>query len=249
MNTSALQKLGDSPFNYDDYTVYRFIHYWQQIRYIQRLNPENILEIGPGDHTVTDFLRRKGISVRTLDNDARLHPDYQRDIRQDLNIEERFDLVVACEVFEHSSIKYLGKILDNLKPILLPGGHLLASVPYSTIRLFPSRSKYGHFISCEGRVHTHIPYSCVQLLRTVRRGFYRLLIKRQFTDAFEPCRIFPDYPDDKYDTHHWDVGVWPTTRSVVRKIFQSHFALLEERGYVNTNCVFYVLQKTDDSLK
>ena len=243
MDTFALQKLGDSPFNYDDYTEFRFIHYWQQIHHIRKLKSRKILEIGPGDHTVTDFLRRKGLSVQTLDNDSRLHPDYQRDIRDRLNIDDRFDLVLACEVFEHSNVKFLGTILDNLKEVLLPNGYLLVSVPYSTIRLFPSRPDYGRFVSCEGRIPTHIPYTVVQVLRTFRRGLYRLLLQGRIKDAFEVCRIFPDYPDDKYDAHHWDVGVWPTTRSAIRKIFQDHFTLLEEKAYVNTNCVFYILQK------
>src|ERR1700694_3362087 len=100
MDISAPPKLGDSPFNYDDYSAFRFIHYWQQIHHIRKLKPGKILEIGPGDHTVTDFLRRKGFGIQTLDNDSRLHPDYQRDIRERLNIDARFDLVLACEVLD-----------------------------------------------------------------------------------------------------------------------------------------------------
>jgi SAM-dependent methyltransferase len=136
----TVKALGESVFHYQDYTVYRFIHYFQQIHHVLNLEPKKILEIGPGDHTVTDFLRRKGgVVVKTFDNDPNLFPDYLGDIREELKINERFDLVLASEVFEHMNIKWLPIILENIKNVLVDGGYLVVSLPYSTIRLFPER--------------------------------------------------------------------------------------------------------------
>jgi len=232
---------GDSPLSRYDYTIFTFIHYYQQIHHCIKLKPIRVLEIGPGDHTVTDFLRRHGIAVRTLDNDPRLHPDYVGDIRKELPIDEKFDLVLASEVLEHTNIRYLETILENIKRVMATDAYLVVSIPYTTIRLFPGRSKYGRIISCEGRIYTHIPYFFLQWVRPFIRGIYRIVMKRQVRGAFEIG--IPEFPDDRYDVHHWDLGFWPTTRGRVRNILKKRFTIVEEKAYVDTNCVFFVMKR------
>ena len=126
-------KLGNSVFNYKSYDEYRFIHYYQQINHILKLNPKSVLEIGPGDYTVTDFLRRKGIKVKTFDNDKLLNPDYIGDIRN-INIKEKFDLVLLSEVLEHVKFEYFEKIVRKLSEISKKW--VVISLPYPHIRLF-----------------------------------------------------------------------------------------------------------------
>lgn len=239
----TVKALGESIFHYQDYTVWRFIHYFQQIYHVLKLKPRKVLEIGPGDHTVTDFLRRKEIVVKTFDNDEKLFPDYLGDIREELKIDEQFDLVLASEVFEHMNIKWLEKICENIKKVLVEEGYMVVSLPYSTIRLFPERNNYGKLISCEGRLFTYIPYYYVQPILTLLRSVYRIVIKRSgLRNAFKYYAI-PEYHDDKFDVHHWDLGFYPTTRKRVRKIFAKHFTIIEEKPYINTNCVVYILKK------
>lgn len=239
----TVKALRESIYHYQDYTVWRFMHYFQQIHHVLKLKPGRVLEIGPGDHTVTDFLRRKGIAVKTFDNDENLFPDYLGDIREELKINEQFDLVLASEVFEHMNIKWLEKICENIKKIIVGRGYMVVSLPYSTIRLFPERSNYGKFVSCEGRLYTYIPYYYVQPILTLLRGIYRIAVKRSgLRDAFEYYTI-PEYPDNKFDVHHWDLDFDLNTRKTVEKIFAKHFTIVEEKTYINTNCVFYILKK------
>lgn len=242
-SSAAVGALRDSVFNYQDYTVWRFIHYYQQVHHVLRWRPRSVLEVGPGDHTVTDFLRRKGIAVKTLDSDPSLCPDYLHDIRLPLRVDERFDLILASEVFEHMRFERLGTVLENLKTVIVPGGLMIVSLPYSTIRLFPERPDYGRIVSCEGRLMTRVPYSSIQPLLTLLRGLKRLLRGRPLDDVFEPYAI-PRFPDDKVDVHHWDLGFRPTTRRVVRAILRRYFEIVDERAYVNTNCVFFDLRNT-----
>src|SRR3990167_5414995 len=112
-----VRMLGSSPFNYKTYTASRFNHYYQQIRHVMELHPAKMLEIGPGDHTVCDFLRRKGVEVKTFDQDPNLLPDFHGDIRNKLPIDEKFDLVLASEVFEHMNIRWLDTILKNIEEV------------------------------------------------------------------------------------------------------------------------------------
>jgi len=236
------QPLGDSPFNYNDYSASRFHHYWLEIEYVRRYGPRRMLEIGPGDHTVTDFFRRKGVYVRTLDNDPRLFPDYAGDVRTPFPLSDKFDIVLACEVFEHMDIDYLPVILENIQRVLEPDGHLIISLPYTTLRFFPPRPDHGRVISCEGRLKVRLPYSVLQLALTPLSVSWRLLKGIKPAKAFEVFGCLPPLPDDHFQSHHWDLGYWPTTRREIRKLLRSRMTLVEERAYLDDNCVFYVLR-------
>jgi methyltransferase family protein len=242
VNDALSSALGASVFNYSDYTAERFLHYYQQIFHVLKHAPATVLEIGPGDHTVTDFLRRKGIAVETYDNDPRLGPTYLGDIRRDLVTTKRYDLVLASEVFEHMNVKWLPRVLTSLRGVMGHESVLVVSLPYSTVRLFPPRTTYGRIVSCEGRLHTRVPlYVADRLLWPLRAG-HRLLVGRVGIRRALEARTMPAYPDDRFDVHHWDLGVAPTTRSAVRRIFQKQFVIADERAYVNSNCVFFVLR-------
>ena len=60
--------------------------------------------------------------------------------------------------------------------------------------------------------------------------------------AFEFYGI-SEFPDDVFDAHHWDLGYHPTTRRHVRAVLERTFSVVEEKAYVNTNCVFFILKR------
>ena len=240
---TEITPLGPSHFSINaDYTESVFLHYYQQIHHVLVMNPRTVLIVGVGDHLVSDFLKRKGLSVKTLDNDPFLQPDYLRDIRQSLTINEDFDVVLASEIFEHFRFSQFESALKNLKPVA--GNFLVISLPYPTVRLFPPRPKYGKVVSCEGRIYTYLP----QYFYTPVAKFY-IFLKRIILYKFDVVRAWrstfkpPEYPDDKADVHHWDLGCWRTRRSMVRRIIRKHFKILHEKVYINTNCVFFTLEK------
>lgn len=241
-----VEKLGESPFVYEYICLERFIHYFHQIDYIyHRARPTKILEIGPGDHTVTDILRRRGIKVKTLDAMPELKPDYIGDIRKPLPIDEKFDMVLCSEVFEHINIKFLPDALENIRAVIKPGGRMLVSLPYATVRLFPPRRDFGWPVSCEGRLITRIPMSWVQPTYSFFRGLYRFLIKRYtLKGSFRPWRI-PEIPDDRIDLHHWETGRSPTTRRVIRRIMAEHFTIEKEQIFPRTNNIFFLLRNEE----
>jgi hypothetical protein len=211
-----------------------------------KTNARSILEIGPGDHMVTDFLRRKGLEVETMDNDPNLHPDYPRDIKRPWNLGKRFEAILAAEVLEHVPFRYLDAIAAQAAEHLTAGGCFLVSVPYSTIRLFPKDKRYGAFHSPRGRLPTGIPFSSVQGLITLVRGIYRFAILRYtWKGSFRPFRLNP--PADENDTtvHHWDAGYRPTDRKALREIFRKHFDVLEEKEYCPLNAIYFVMRRKD----
>jgi SAM-dependent methyltransferase len=226
------------------YTEFVFIHYYQQIKNVLKLKPARVLEIGPGDYTVSAFLRRMGVMVKTFDINPNTGPDYLGDVRQELKIEERFDLVLASEVFEHMNIEWLEKILQNIKKVIVQDGWMVVSLPYSTIRFFPESKNRGRFISCEGRLQTYIPVYVYNCLRpaVLLRAIYRIIVKKSsLRGAFKDNA--PELPDDKLDCHHWDLGWSPFIINTLRKSFTKHFIIYEEKRYMNTGAIFFILKK------
>jgi hypothetical protein len=237
----TLTPLGKSPFNYNDYTVWRFIHYWQQIDEVMRLGPKSVLEIGPGDHTVSDFLIRKGLDVVTADNDPAVKPDYLIDLLVP-NFKDKFDrkydICLLSEVLEHISFKYFVRILVEIGEL---ARFIVISIPYTTIRLFPKRINYGRVISCEGRLMTNIPYYYLNIPLDILRFFKSLLSTRSLSVAKSKLRFgLINYPDS-FQGHHWDCGFWPFRPSVVRRLLANDFIIHSEKVYVITNCIFWVL--------
>ncbi len=84
---------------YDDRD--RWISYWQQIESVLSVSPENVLEIGIGNHTVTNYLRQQGIEVKTLDVLEELKPDFVASVVKMPLPEKSFDVVLAAEILEH----------------------------------------------------------------------------------------------------------------------------------------------------
>jgi hypothetical protein len=95
---------------------------------------------------------------------------------------------VQRDLRSNHAIRWLERALQNITKVIMDGGWLVVSLLYSTIRLFPERSKYGRIVSCEGRLCTHIPFYWIQPMLTLMRVIYRIL-RGRFRDAFEYVKI------------------------------------------------------------
>ena len=125
---SHAQSSKEQPYNTDYDDLFMFISYFYQIDLVRKLNPRNILEIGVGNKTVSNYLKQNGFSVTTCDLNKRLKPDYVADIRN-LPFEDNcFDVILACEVLEHIPFKDIEIILKELRRITKK--YVIISVPY-----------------------------------------------------------------------------------------------------------------------
>jgi ubiquinone/menaquinone biosynthesis C-methylase UbiE len=92
----------------------RVFSYWYQVNEIFIHSPKNILEIGIGNGFVSDYLRKKGFKVTTLDIDKNLNPDIIGNV---LNIpfsNKSFDMVACFEVLEHLPYDNFTKALNEI---------------------------------------------------------------------------------------------------------------------------------------
>lgn len=121
----------------------RWISYWHQIDLVGNLEGKNILEIGVGNKTVSDYLKKIGFKVTTCDFARDLKPDVIADIRKLPFKDDDFDIVMACEVLEHIPIEdVINKALPELYRV--SKRYVVISIPYYT-NFFAFWFKIGHW--------------------------------------------------------------------------------------------------------
>jgi len=82
-------------------TKQRWTSVWHQLDELVRLNPKNVLEIGPGTGLFKGSAKLFGFNVETLDLDPELNPDYVGSAT-DLPFESAsYDVVCAFQMLEH----------------------------------------------------------------------------------------------------------------------------------------------------
>lgn len=114
--------------DYDD--LMHFVSYFYQSRLILESGVQEVLEVGAGGHTVSDYLRRRGIRVLTCDNDPGVQADAVGDIRNLPFEDGQFEATAAFEVLEHLPWKDVSGALAELHRV--SRWFVFLSVPYIT---------------------------------------------------------------------------------------------------------------------
>ena len=98
------------------FSVDHFISIAEQIRLVYSLKRKNILEIGIGNGLVSDFLKKAGLNVTTVDINPNLKPDIVGSITDLAEIlhQRKFDIVLCSEVLEHMPFDYFEKTISNI---------------------------------------------------------------------------------------------------------------------------------------
>jgi len=98
-----------------DKEIYEFARYmskarwasmWHQLDEVQKLNPESVLEIGPGPGLFKVVATAFGLSVQTLDLDPELNPDHVGSATALPFSNSTFDVVCAFQMLEHLPYEY-----------------------------------------------------------------------------------------------------------------------------------------------
>lgn len=92
----------------------RWISYWYQMEMAFKCSPRSLLEIGPGDRTVSETLRKRGISVTTADIAEDLSPEVRASITKLPFGDRYFDAVLAAEVLEHIRFEDIPRALQEI---------------------------------------------------------------------------------------------------------------------------------------
>ena len=104
-----------------NYEFARYMHkerwssVWHQLNEVARLQPESVLEIGPGPGVFKNVASHFGFHVETLDLDHELSPDYVGSATALPFASGSFDMVCAFQMLEHlpyeTSLKAFGEMV------------------------------------------------------------------------------------------------------------------------------------------
>lgn len=119
MKGNEREKNLENEFYYADiyFTLDQLTSYAEQIHTIHSLKPKTILEVGIGSGLVSDFMKKSGYDVTTVDINEKLNPNIVSSIADlPANLQgETFDLVVCCEVLEHMPFSEFEQSIKILK--------------------------------------------------------------------------------------------------------------------------------------
>lgn len=109
----------------------RWSSIWHQLSIISKLDPDSILEVGPGLGVLKAVGALYGFTVTTVDIDPGLEPDYVGGVTNLPFKDEAFDLICAFQVLEHLPYSELNKALRDLKRVT--SKYVLISLPNADV--------------------------------------------------------------------------------------------------------------------
>jgi len=139
---NKIQVSQDHYYNLKYDTKERWMSYWYQVKEVLSFEPQTVLEIGVGNMTVSDYLKKLGIKITTCDFDKNLNPDVVADVKGLPFERNSFDVILCAEVLEHlpfenfyEALKELHRVSKKTVVITLP--HFSITNLYFGIKLIP----------------------------------------------------------------------------------------------------------------
>ena len=178
-------------------SLQRFISYFHQIDLIRRLNIEDVLEIGIGNKTVSNYLKEQNIKITTCDFDKTLNPDYIADIRKLPFNDEKFSCVTAFEILEHLPFRDFSVALSELSRV--SKRYVIVSIPYSSFYIeFLIRFPFVNKIIKKDflRLFLHFPFFSHKYLSDQhyweigRKGYSLRKVEREIEKKFKIIKQF-----------------------------------------------------------
>lgn len=147
MNKKQVEK---THYEFNSYmTKNRWGSIWHQVDEIQRVKPENVLEIGLGSGLLKTALQTFGFKIETLDIDPDLKPDHVGSVTNMHCPHAFYDVVCAFQILEH--LPYEVSLQAFIEMVRVSRHHVIISLPdaknvwYYRIHL-PKFGAYNFFI-------------------------------------------------------------------------------------------------------
>jgi SAM-dependent methyltransferase len=196
-------------------TKERICSFWHQVDEVRALGARTVLEVGPGSGMVTDWLRREGIEVTTLDMDPAIGADVEGSVTELPFPEDAFDAALCSQVLEHMPFAAAERGLGELGRVARSG--VVISVPDATPWVGVSYPLWfpGPYLD---EARERMPVGRVALLRALARREVRLrdwlllrLVPAHWSLGGRTLEWRPPVPRGEWSPHpasqhDWEVG-------------------------------------------
>jgi SAM-dependent methyltransferase len=105
----------------------RWTSVWHQLDEVIRLNPKNVLEIGPGPGLFKSLSNSFGMNVETIDLDPDLEPDHVGSATSLPFSDAYFDITCAFQMLEH--LPYADSLQAFTEMARVSNKHIIISLP------------------------------------------------------------------------------------------------------------------------
>ncbi len=195
-------------------TKERFCSFWHQLDETLSLTPRTVLEVGPGAGLVTDWLRRAGLEITTVDIDPDVRPDVAASVTELPFDAASFDAVLCCEVLEHLPWEDAEQALAELRRVTRSG--VIVSVPDDTPWVGKAYPLY--FGLYAARLRRELPAGRVRPLLAAARGRARwrdalwvALVPPTWGLGTGTLALRPPVPHEPWrhefdGEHYWELG-------------------------------------------
>ncbi len=208
------------PYHYEGYdSKGRFCSYWHQIEEVLLLKPEEVLEVGIGSGFVSEYLKKLGVKIVTLDIEKGLKPDFTGSVLELPFADESFEVVTCFEVLEHLSYQHFNKALSEIWRV--SKSHLILSLPD---------------INTVYRIDVQVP-KLGEIKRLVSLSRVKRLIP--LPRGKKPAYVFNG-------EHHWEIGQagYPLSK-VTADIKETGFEIQKTyKVFEEPDHRFFILKKT-----
>jgi hypothetical protein len=110
----------------------RWASYREVICEVIRINPSNILEIGPGNNIVSSILQTLGFNIFTLDINPTINPDIVGSVTAMPIKSSAIDLIIAQQILEHLPFNRFAEIISDFSRI---SNIAIISIPHVSFHL------------------------------------------------------------------------------------------------------------------
>ncbi|MBX4192188.1 class I SAM-dependent methyltransferase [Candidatus Parcubacteria bacterium] len=106
----------------------RWNSYFHQLKLVESVKPQSVLEIGVGSGVVERELRSRGFQVTTLDIAEDLKPNIVGSVTSMPVGDKQFDLTLAAEILEHIKFEDVPTALKEI--VRVSKSHAVISIPH-----------------------------------------------------------------------------------------------------------------------
>lgn len=148
------KQVAKSHYEFDRYvSKSRWASMWHQLDEVLSLQPDSVLEVGPGPGIFQSAAKQFGVSVETLDLDPELQPDYVAAADEMPFADDRYDVVCAFQMLEHVPYEDALRIAQEMSRVA--ARHIVISLPDSlTVWRYslhiPKRGQYKRLLPRPG---------------------------------------------------------------------------------------------------